>query len=275
MKKYILLLLFVFSCSSISDKVTIDAKDYRRINKETEYDYLYSNLEKSDFYYDREFFKILNEMQDEFESYVKVKEIYTLPGLILKRLNVSKENLKKMYNLEKINPLVYNYLSLLELKREDFTNAYNNAWISKTAEHNYLSDEIFMYINIVFDEKEMFEEVLVNMENIYKDYPLNKYNRLLYDLLYNFSKVSEEDFKNTRKEIRKINKNFYPELQGYVIELLMMLDLLQSEYYFSKKDVASLIKLRDEINKTEIKDKIDLGKINNNLDYYIKKLLEE
>lgn len=61
MKRYIFIFLLIWSCSSISDKVTIDSKDYSLITKEVEHNYLYSELEKTDFYYDREFFKLLGE----------------------------------------------------------------------------------------------------------------------------------------------------------------------------------------------------------------------
>ncbi|CAM3075903.1 hypothetical protein [Streptobacillus ratti] len=273
MKRYIFIFLLICSCSSISDKVTIDKNDYNPITKEVEHNYLYSELEKTDFYYDREFFKLLNSMQYEFDDVVVTDFAETLPSLIIKRLYISDEKILEMYKLKNINPLVYNYLSLFEIKREDYNNAYNNAWISKSAEPTYLADEIFMYIYFITNEKEKVEEVLVDMEDKFKDYPLNKYNRIFYNNLHNFDALKEEDFRNARIEVRKINEKFYPELQGYRINYLMMLDLLQANYYFIKKDLENLTKIRDEINKTSIKDSLDLRKINEFIDERIEYLM--
>ncbi|WP_065107477.1 hypothetical protein [Streptobacillus moniliformis] len=272
MKRYIFIFLLIWSCSSISDKVTIDSKDYSLITKEVEHNYLYSELEKTDFYYDREFFKLLGSMQYEFDDIVVTNFAETLPNLIIKRLKISNEKIIEMYKLKNINPLVYNYLSLFEMKREDYHNAYNNAWISKSASPTYLADEIFMYISILTNEKEKVEEILVDMEKNFKDYPLNKYNRIFYNHLYNTGMIKEEDFGLARIEIRNINKKFYPELQGYKVNYLMMIDLLQAQYYFVKKDNEALIKMKEEINKTDIRYKLDLRKINEFIDERIEYL---
>ncbi|WP_156299297.1 hypothetical protein [Streptobacillus canis] len=274
MKRYIFLFLLICSCSSISDKVTIDKKDYNRISKEKEHNYLYSELEKSDFFYDREFFKLLDSIQSELDTIVVTNFAETLPSLIMQRLNATDEDIAKMYKLEKVNPLVYNYLSLLELKRDYFGDSYNDAWISKTAIGTYLVDEIFMYLNILTNEDKKVEEVLADMEIKYKDYPLNKYNRIFYYNLYDFSKIKEEDFRLSRLDIRTINHKFYPELQGYKVNYLMMLDLLQANYYYLHKDIEGLVRIKEEINKTELKDKLDLRRINKFIDERIKFLVE-
>ncbi|WP_066900973.1 hypothetical protein [Streptobacillus notomytis] len=275
MKRYIFIFLLICSCSSISDKITIDKKDYNPISKEVEHNYLYAELEKTDFYYDKEFFKLLNSMQYEIDDVIVSDFAETLPNLIIKRLHVSNEKIREIYKLENVNPLVYNYLSLFEIKREDYSNAYNNAWISKSASPTYLADEIFMYMYFLANEKEKVEEVLVDMEDKFRDYPLNKYNRIFYRHLYDFDEIKEEDFGKARIEIRKINNSFYPELQGYKVNYLMMIDLLQANYYFVKKDSKNLSKIKDEINKTSIKYSLDLRKINEFIDERIEYLKKE
>ena len=138
-----------------------------------------------------------------------------------------------------------------------------------------MSDEIFLSIELLQNNYSKMEEIISDMEVKFPNYPLNKYNRLLYLSLSNPTKISEDDIIKVRQDIRNINSKFYPELEKYKTKLLMMTHLMQANYYFNIKDAEKLKLLKKKINETKLKENLSLERINNFIYYTLRSLGDE
>lgn len=272
MKKSILMTIIfcIISCSSINDKVEIMQADYTKIDKDRYLNIISKQLEEINYKNKDEFINLFSKLYVENEEKISIQYSNPLAYYMLEDFIIDDEIMKEIYALETYSSIMLNYMSLLELKRTDLFNSRNDAWLSKTSKATYLSDEIFFALNILSEQNREAEEVIEDMKIKFPDYPLNKYNTLIYKNAKGDNNVDAKYFYEARYDIRKINSNFYPELEKYKIKLLMSIDLLQAYYYYTKGDSQSLIKLKEEIEKSDLKEKIDFQRINK----YIQSRLE-
>ena len=122
----------------------------------------------------------------------------------------------------------------------------------------------------MLNDKENTEEILYDMEKKFKDYPLNKYNRLTYNTLIDIDKIKITDFNEVRKDLKKIGPSFYPELEVYKIKLLMIVDLMEANYLYHIKDFMKLKELKMRVNSIKLENELDLSRFNGFVDHRLK-----
>ncbi|WP_455515557.1 hypothetical protein, partial [Pseudostreptobacillus sp.] len=64
---------------------------------------------------------------------------------------------------------------------------------------------------------------------------------------------------------------FYPEIEVYKIKFLMILDLMEANYLYHIKDFEKLRELKIRVNKSDLKDKLDLERFNGFVDFRLSK----
>lgn len=255
LKIFIFLLFLVFSCSSIENKF-VDKTDFNNITKEE----IVNNFSNE--------IKDLKNKEDILKSYdnlikinfnnVNLFEGFNLLDLILEKYDKKKveSTLKIMYKNYEYNLNLMNKIALLEYLVGNYKSSFEIAWTSKTIKPNYLADEIFL--KLISEDAEV---IIEDMKSRYPNYPLNKYNEVIYKYFSN-KKINAEDIQSARNDIRKISNKFYKELLIYRSDLLYKLLLLEVTYYTSKNEKEKLKKIYEEI--LELKEK------NNKLDIIIK-----
>lgn len=262
----ILLIIPIIACSNIS---VIEKSDYREIKKENQVNILKTKLEKEKYRYTDKVVELISSQYEANNNELSVYYIETLASLMLKDVKYNDEKIKQLYELEDydINE-VFNYLGLFEMKRNNYRDAYNDLWISKSRKNNYLSNELFMHL---INNKDNSEEIIADMEKQFPDYPLNKYNKLVNKTLYEIDEIKLSDFNEARKDLKKINSKFYPEIEVYKIKFLMILDLMEANYLYHIKDFEKLRELKIRVNKSDLKDKLDLERFNGFVDFRLSK----
>lgn len=263
---YTILFFITISCTNID---RIDKSDYRKIDETYQYNILKEKLKNEGY---KDYDKVIDIIYSQYKTSVdkvKVQNIESLITLMLNDVEIKDENkINELYSLNSYDKNnIFNYLSLFELKRGSLKNAYNDAWIAKTREDNYLSNELFIYM---LNDKENTEEILYDMEKKFKDYPLNKYNRLTYNTLIDIDKIKITDFNEVRKDLKKIDPSFYPELEVYKIKLLMIVDLMEANYLYHIKDFMKLKELKMRVNSIKLDDELDLSRFNGFVDHRLK-----
>ena len=262
----ILLIIPIIACSNIS---VIEKSDYREIKKENQVNILKTKLEKEKYKYTDKVVELISSQYEANNKELSVYYIETLASLMLKDVKYNDEKIKQLYELDDydINE-VFNYLGLFEIKINNVRDAYNDLWISKSRKNNYLSNELFMHL---INNKDNSEEIIADMEKQFPDYPLNKYNKLVNKTLYEIDKIKLSEFNDDRKDLKKINSKFYPEIEVYKIKFLMILDLMEANYLYHIKDFEKLRELKIRVNKSDLKDKLDLERFNGFVDFRLSK----
>ena len=279
MKKTIVFSIFLSVISLPNNAINtavINADDYKNIDKKQQIKIISSKIDSKTYPKKSDFIDFLDKAMTNNLKKEEVDFLENLSLIIASDVDIDKNNLKTFSDkIESINDTVFNYISIVNLSKDDFLNSHNEAWIAKTANSTYLSDEIFLSIELLQNNYSKMEEIISDMEVKFPNYPLNKYNRLLYLSLSNPTKISEDDIIKVRQDIRKINSKFYPELEKYKTKLLMMTHLMQANYYFNIKDAEKLKLLKKKINETKLKENLSLERINNFIDYTLRSLGDE
>lgn len=270
MRAFLMVIFLFCSCSAINQKATITKNDFEGSDKQNYIkiitnklsDYNYNNVDEFKYILEK-IYKDNEQLNGDFNHTGLINEVL---NSLNKDVNIKDFSSNVSYN----NEIIYIYDAFIRAILGNPYEVYNSTWNSKTIKPTYIADELFMYI---LDDKEDLKDILKDMKIKFNDYPLNEYNKIIYEYNYGkFYNIDSEIFKEARKNIRKINSKFYPELLMYKPRLILSVDFLELIYYSLKKDKTNLLKLKNEINLSNVDDKINLNTIKELLDLELKSI---